>query len=82
MAYHIFHRQTKWRKVIYWSLLVELAEVVTLLVLFALAQPDLYRTILWTAGNQLGFNSSPNIVLYAYANHVAQPTVPFVWTIT
>lgn len=62
-------------------MLFELAGTVVCLVLFALAQPDTYRTILWTAGNQLGFNSSPNIALYAYANHVAQPTIPFVWSV-
>ena len=48
------------------------------LVLFALANPDTYRTALWQNGSDRGFNSNPNEILYAYANY--QPiSAPLIW---
>ncbi len=40
-----------------------------MLVLFGISQPDLYRTKMWQVGFDNGFNSNPNMILYAYANH-------------
>jgi hypothetical protein len=66
----------------WYLMIVELLGTVAVLALFGIAQPDLFRTQLWRAGDQMGFNSSPNIVLYAYANYEPLPRVPFVWTVT
>ncbi|KAI4595758.1 hypothetical protein KJ359_006394 [Pestalotiopsis sp. 9143b] len=82
MGYRILHREWRSTKALWWAMIPELACTVALLVLFGLAQPDLFRTQLWQAGNDLGFNSSPNIILYAYANHRPLPTIPFVWSST
>lgn len=82
MGYRILHREWRSTKALWWAMIPELACTVALLVLFGLAQPDLFRTQLWQAGNDLGFNSSPNIILYAYANHRPLPTIPFVWSLT
>ncbi|KAI9047731.1 hypothetical protein LZ554_008441 [Drepanopeziza brunnea f. sp. 'monogermtubi'] len=69
-----------------WVLIVltafELAGTVAALVLFAIAQPDLYRTKLWQLGYDLGYNSSPKQILYAYANYRPIPKTPFIWSQT
>lgn len=66
-----------------WIVMIfELLAVVAVLVFFGIAQPDLYRSQLWQAGDDLGFNSSPSIILYAYANYQPLPTIPFVWSQT
>lgn len=49
------------------------------LALFGIADPDLYRTKLWQAGSDAGFNSNPNELLYAYANYRPIKT-PLVWS--
>lgn len=59
---------------------LELLGLIPLLVLFGIAQPDLYRTHLWQIGWEWRFNSNPAMILYAYANHRPLPTVPFVWS--
>ncbi|EMR69794.1 hypothetical protein UCREL1_3182 [Eutypa lata UCREL1] len=58
----------------------ELLATVAVLVFFGIAQPNLYRTQLWQAGDDLNFNSSPNVILYAYANYQPIPKIPFVWS--
>lgn len=65
----------------FWLMPFELAGTVALLVLFAIAQPDLYRTQMWRIGHVWGFNSDPAIILYAKANHQPAPNVPFVWSL-
>ncbi|OTB04490.1 hypothetical protein M426DRAFT_22885 [Hypoxylon sp. CI-4A] len=80
MAYKLLRRKWISTRAMYWSMLIELGGTVAALVMFGIAQPDLYRTRLWRAGHELGFNSSPNVILYAYANYEAQPTLPFVWS--
>ena len=60
----------------------ELAALVPLLVIFGLAQPDLYRTTFWQIGFDNKLNSDPNMILYAYANFRPLPTVPLVWSST
>ncbi|CAK7228220.1 hypothetical protein SBRCBS47491_006828 [Sporothrix bragantina] len=80
MAYRILRRPWHHRKVYYYTMVPELGLIVGLLVLFGLAQPNTYRTLMWQIGFNNGFNSNPNMILYAYANHVPLPTVPFVWS--
>jgi hypothetical protein len=82
MGYHILHRKWPSLPAMFLIMVPELLGTVAVLVLFGIAQPDLYRSQLWRAGDELGFNSSPNIILYAYANYEPLPTVPFVWTRT
>lgn len=82
--YHPVHR--KWpkvsRKATWWLMPLELAGLVPILVIFGIAQPDLYRTDMWKIGFENKLNSNPNMVLYAYANHRALPTIPFIWSRT
>lgn len=61
-------------------MIAELAGTVPMLVLFGIAQPDLYRTKMWQVGYDNGFNSNPKMILYAYANHRPLPNIPFVWS--
>ncbi|KAH9892972.1 hypothetical protein F4778DRAFT_302837 [Xylariomycetidae sp. FL2044] len=82
MTYRILHREWRSTAAMWITMIAELAATVAVLVLFGIAQPDLYRTKLWRAGNELGFNSSPNVILYAYANYAPQPDIPFVWSST
>lgn len=67
-------------KVLYTLFVIELAGTVAALALFGIADPNLFRTALWQIGSDLGFNSSPLEVLYAYANYRPIPKIPFVWS--
>ncbi|KAI1392758.1 uncharacterized protein F4822DRAFT_425965 [Hypoxylon trugodes] len=80
MGYKLLHRQWRSTRAMYITMIAELGGTVAVLVLFGIAQPDLYRTKLWRAGNELGFNSSPNVILYSYANYEPYPDIPFVWS--
>lgn len=80
-GYKPFGRKWRKRSPMFWIMPFELAGTVALLVLFAIAQPDLFRTQLWTIGYVWGFNSNPDIILYAKANHQPYPHVPFVWSL-
>lgn len=82
MAYRVFNRKWPSSAAMWIMIVVELALTVTLLVLTALAQPDTYRTQLWTAGYQLGFNSNPKLIDFAHANGEKPPKIPFVWSST
>ncbi|TGO88837.1 hypothetical protein BPOR_0139g00110 [Botrytis porri] len=75
-------RKWKFPKAIIWLNVIELAGTVAALVMFGIADPDLYRTILWQIGYDNGFNSSPDEVLYAYANYRPLPKIAFVWSQT
>ncbi len=83
-TYRIMHR--KWPKVsrsaIKWLMGFELAGLITVLVIFGIAQPDLYRSKMWLIGYENGLNSNPNMILYAYANHQPLPKVPLIWSKT
>ncbi|KAB8349882.1 hypothetical protein FH972_023895 [Carpinus fangiana] len=60
-----------------WGLFgAELAFTIPALALFAIAQPDLYRTKLRQFGADHGWNSSPKIDLYNAANHLKLDTPP------
>jgi len=61
-------------------MVIELGGTVAALVLFGVASPDAYRTELWRVGSDNGFNSSPDEILYAYANYRPIPTTPLVWS--
>lgn len=73
-------KKWKWPKVIIGLMVLELLDTVATLVLFGIANPDTYRTALWQVGSDNGFNSSPNQILYAYANYRPIPTIPMVWS--
>ena len=55
---------------------VELPLTIAGLALFGIADPDTYRTALWTEGSVQGWNSDPSELLYAAANYkpMAAPT--------
>ncbi|KAK0384013.1 hypothetical protein NLU13_8102 [Sarocladium strictum] len=72
----------KARRAIAWLMAFELLGLIPALVIFGIAQPNLYRTDLWRIGFDNKLNSNPNMILYAYANHRPQPHIPFVWSQT
>ncbi|CAN9423877.1 unnamed protein product [Alternaria alternata] len=76
-----FFISRSWRlpKIIYFLMVFELPFTVANLALFGIASPNLYRTILWRVGGELGFNSKPSTVLYAAANYRPVDT-PLVWS--
>ena len=71
------YRPNKWP--FYVLVVSEFPFTVALLALFGIADPDLYRTLLWQDGADNGFNSSPNAALYAAANYRPY-TTPKVWS--
>ncbi|KAL7811912.1 hypothetical protein V8C26DRAFT_408310 [Trichoderma gracile] len=83
-TYHVLHR--KWPKIprlaIRWLMLVEFIGLVPILTIFGLSQPDLYRTAMWKIGWDHRLNSNPDVILFAYANHVPQPKLPLIWSRT
>lgn len=64
-----------------WLIPVELVVLVPILVLFGIAQPDMYRTDMWRIGFENKLNSNPDMILYAYANYRPLPDVPFIWSL-
>jgi hypothetical protein len=71
----------KWRsrKTVLYLFAAEFPFTVAALALFAIAQPNTYRTRLWADGYTNGFNSSPTEILYSYANH--RPIgPPIIWS--
>ena len=77
-----FKRTWKWPRVLIALFVLELGGTVAALALFGIAAPDLFRTQLWRVGFNNNFNSDPNQILYAYANHRPLPKTPFVWSQT
>lgn len=72
-------RQWRMPKWVYGLMILEFPFTVANLALFGIASPNLYRTILWSEGGKLGFNSDPKTVLYAAANY--RPVkIPVVWS--
>lgn len=70
------------RKATSWLMPIELIGLVPILVIFGIAQPDMYRTDMWRIGFENKLNSNPNMILYAYANYRPLPTVPLIWSQT
>jgi hypothetical protein len=68
------------RKATWWLMPVELVLLVPLLVIFGIAQPDLYRTDMWRIGWDNRLNSNPNMAIFAMVNHQPKPDIPFVWS--
>jgi hypothetical protein len=60
-------------------LVFEVPVTIALLALFGIASPNLYRRKLWQDGADNGFNSSPNRMVYAYANYRPY-TTPKPWS--
>ena len=58
---------------------LESALTIAALALFGIASPNLYRTKLWADGYSLGYNSSPDEVLLAAANHKSF-SIPLCWS--
>ncbi|PSK51613.1 hypothetical protein B9Z65_2880 [Elsinoe australis] len=77
----IIARQWRLPKVVLSFFALELCLTVAALALYGIADPNLYRTKLWLDGALNGFNSHPEQVLYAYANH-EKPIIPLVWSQT
>jgi len=71
------YRPNKWP--FYAFIALEIPLTISLLALFGIAAPDLYRTRLWQDGANNGFNSNPNAALYAAANYRPY-TTPRVWS--
>ena len=57
---------------------LELFISIPALAIFGIAQPDLYRTSFWQEGASHGWNSSPETIVYAYANYKPIAT-PLPW---
>ncbi|KAJ8109207.1 hypothetical protein OPT61_g7627 [Boeremia exigua] len=72
-------RQWRLPRYVYFLMIFEFPLTVANLALFGIASPNLYRTILWTEGGKMGFNSDPSTVVYAYANY-RPVTIPLVWS--
>lgn len=83
-TYRLFFR--KWPKIsrrgTWWLMPCELAGTVAGLVIFAISQPDLWRTEMWQIGWDHRWNSNPAIILYAYANNKPLPHIALIWTRT
>jgi len=76
------HLSKQWKspRAIVALMIIEFIGTVPALVLFAVADPDAFRTELWQIGYDNGFNSNPNQILYAYANYRPLPQTPLVWS--
>ncbi|KAL8871608.1 MAG: hypothetical protein Q9174_002598 [Haloplaca sp. 1 TL-2023] len=72
-------RQWKFPKAILYLFGIELLIEIAALALYGIAQPDLYRTRLWQEGSVHGWNSNPNVIIYAYANYKPIST-PLPWS--
>lgn len=71
----------RWRlpKMVLAFFVVELAFTVPALALYALADPDTYRTKLWKDGALNGFNSDPSLAKYEAYNYRTMK-IPLVWS--
>ncbi|KAL8409097.1 hypothetical protein RB594_007515 [Gaeumannomyces avenae] len=79
-GYTIVRRKWRSRKPLWFLMIAELAHLIPLLVLFGIAQPDVFRTLMWRIGYAEKLNSNPNLILYAYANFEPIPKIPFRWS--
>lgn len=58
---------------------LEFVLATSLLVLFASAYPDRFRTRLWRDGGSKGWNSDPSYRTYLWANYQEIPPMPLIW---
>jgi hypothetical protein len=72
---------TRWASVkLMWTLItIELPLTVALLVLFGVADPDTYRTLLWLDGFENGYNSNPSQPVFNLVNG-GKYKEPLVWS--
>ncbi|KAH6652504.1 hypothetical protein BKA67DRAFT_536242 [Truncatella angustata] len=61
------------------SLTIEVVLMLVMVTLFCCAYSDHYRTSLWEAGGEKGWNSNPRLRIYYYANHREPPEIPLIW---
>ena len=61
-------------------LLLELALVTAALGVSAHGHANRLRAALWSTGGKHGWNSTPRLRIYFYANHQEPPEIPFLWT--
>lgn len=62
------------------SVMIEVAVTSITLFLFCCGYPDEFRTVLWEAGGENGWNSNPRLRIYDYANHREPPAIPLIWS--
>jgi len=68
----------RYLKAMYGLCAIEFPLTVATLALFGIADPNTYRTGLWTEGARHGWNSSPIKILYSYANYKpVEPPAPW-----
>lgn len=79
MAWLFITRRWRMPKIMLALMVIEFPLTVAALALFGIADPDTYRTKLWQNGADQKFNSSPVMILYAFANYKPIP-VPLVWS--
>ncbi|KLU81303.1 hypothetical protein MAPG_00394 [Magnaporthiopsis poae ATCC 64411] len=79
-GYTFVRRKWRSRKPLWFLMILQLAHLIPLLVLFGIAQPDVFRTLMWRIGYAEKLNSNPNTILYAYANFEPLPRIPFRWS--
>ena len=61
------------------GLTLETLIVTVCLSLTLVSYPHHFRSSLWAAGAEKGWNSDPHERVYFYANYKTPPPVPFVW---
>lgn len=69
-----------WRhtRPLYLMCAIEFPFTIACLALYGIADPNTYRTALWTEGASHGWNSNPIEILYSYANYKPiQPPTPW-----
>jgi hypothetical protein len=71
----------RWRnvKIMWCIMLIEIPLTIGLLVLFGIADPNTYRTLLWLDGFENGFNSNPSQPVFNLVNGGSDDT-PLVWS--
>jgi hypothetical protein len=62
------------------GLALETLIVITCLSLTLASYPHHFRSSLWAAGAENGWNSDPHERVYFYANYKTLPPVPFIWS--
>jgi hypothetical protein len=72
---------TRWASMrVVWCLICfEVPLTIALLVLFGVADPNTYRTLLWLDGFENGFNSNPSQPVFNLVNG-GQYKTPLVWS--
>ncbi|KAF7959076.1 hypothetical protein EAE96_002593 [Botrytis aclada] len=67
-------------KIRMYFILIEAQLIIIIISLFLVGYPEAIRNGLWEEGAQHGFNSDPKLRIYFYANYLAPPDIPFIWS--